>query len=174
MKNLAWIKHGITLFTLGALIVGLIQIFSLNVESENFGNNILSATFFLFVFVVLGVYRINWIGRSKIDVIATILTLTTLTLLLTMLTSPKNVMALWKPSIAVFIVLAGYTFYRKLDRKNWGRILSRTLLVVTCLLFLYPLLIKTGDALFYTISWYFLAATTVFAIVSTVLPEKQR
>ncbi len=172
MKNSTWIKHGISLLTLGALLAGLIQLFGLNVESENFGNNILSATFFLFVFILLGVYRINWIGRSKMDLVATFLTLTALAMLFIMLASPKNVMALWKPSIAIFIVLVGYTFHVKLDRKNWGRMLSRILLIVTCLLFLYPLLIKTGDAFFYTLSWYFLVATTLFATVSILLPEK--
>lgn len=173
MKAINWFKHAITGIVLITLAIGLVQLIGLDVEEENFGANILSSIFFLFLFIVLAVYRIDWIGRTRLNWLSTLLTLVSISALVIMLLQPKNVMALWKPSLAVFILLVGYTFYMKLDRKNWSAVVAKILLGITSGVFLYPLLVVTRDESYYTVSWYLLLATFLFAAIHAFLPNKQ-
>ncbi|MCR9172814.1 MAG: hypothetical protein NXI10_09995 [bacterium] len=158
---------------LASLTIGLVQFFSLDVADENFGNSIISGTFFLSFFVLCATYRIDWIGKQKINWITLVLFLLTSLGLLFMLISPKNVMALWKPTVAAYVLLSSTVFFYKIQGKNWSGIATKVLLAITSLLFLYPLLIQTTDALFYQVSWYFLLSTGLLAVIHLLLPEKQ-
>ncbi len=167
-------KHGLTALVFASLVLGSVQLYSLDVLEENFGDHIISGTFFLGLFVVLATYRIDWIGRQKINWISMILFLLNLSGLLIMLANPKNVMALWKPTVAAYILLCGFVFYLKINRKNWSAHLAKILLLITAVLFLFPLLIQTTDRAYYQVSWIFLISAGIFSLLQLVLPEKQR
>jgi len=172
MKRVSIIKHSLTILSLAALAVGLFDLFTLDVTSDAFGNLILSGIFFLALFLAIAVYRIQWIGRQKINWIALILFALNLLGLLLMWINPKNVMALWKPTVALFILLSTYTFYLKIDRNNLTAAIAKFSLLITACLFLSPLLIKITHPMYFVIVWLSLAATTILTIVHLFLPEK--
>ena len=173
MKAFRWGKHSITILTFVFLILGVVTVFNLDVETETFGANILSSTFFLFLFAISAVYRIGCIGRNTVDWIGTSLAVLTATIVTIMWLAPQNVMALWKPTLALYILLIGYTFFRRIKGEHWSGRLTRILLIANCVLLLYPLLIKTGSPFYYTISSYILIATFMVAVTNVLLTSRK-
>lgn len=173
MKIVNLSKHALTVIAVISLVYGLIQFFTLDVTHEKFGDHIIFGTFFSSLFVLTATYRIDWIGRQKINWISFGLFVISLSGLLIMLMNPKNVMALWKPTVASYILLCGFVFFLKLNRKNWSAIVAKAFLSVTTALFLFPLLIQTSDLGYYSISWISLLLTALFSILNLILPEKQ-
>jgi len=159
---------------LTTLVLGLTQLVSLDVTQESFGSHIISGSFFLALFVLSATYRIDWIGRNKINWISFGLFLLSLSGLLIMLLNPKNVMALWKPTAAAYILLCGFVFFLKISGRNWSAITAKILIAATSVLFLLPLLIQTTSRNYYQLSWIFLLGTGLFSILHIFLPEKQR
>ena len=147
--------------------------FGLDVESETFGKDILTGTYTLFLFVVLTVYRLDWIGRQKHFWLSTLLTLSCVVMLSIMLLYPKNIMALWKPTLAAFTIQAGYIFWSKLSRKNWSLIVARGFIALTCGFLIVPLFSKTGNPDYYSITGYLLLASLVFGVINSLLPENR-
>ncbi|XOV68124.1 MAG: hypothetical protein ACFHU9_02915 [Fluviicola sp.] len=174
MKFLSIVKHILTALLLAALVLGLIQLFTLDVSQEKFGDQIISGTFLLSFFVLLATYRIDWIGKQKINWISFLLFILSLAGLLTMLAYPKNVMALWKPTIAAYILLCGFVFFQKITGNNWSTLLARGFLSITAGLFLYPLLIQTTSSAYYQIAGTFLICTGFVSLVNILIPVKKR
>lgn len=173
MKGVQIIKHGLTAIALISFTIGLFQWVNLDVTSDTFGNLIISGIFFLALFLTMSVYRIHWIGQRKINWIGLLLFTINVIGLLLMWLNPKNVLALWKPTVATFILLSTYTFYLKIDRKNWSGSLSKVLLLITASLFLFPLFIRTSHPSYYVMLWLTLAITTIFSIIHVFVPEKK-
>lgn len=173
MKILNASKHALTLIFVATLVLGLVQLYKLDVTDENFSKAIIGGIFYLSLAVLLGVYRIHWIGRNKINWISFGLFILTLIGLLLMFVSPKNVMAFWKPTIAAFVLLCGQAYFLRLNRNNWSTWVAKGFLGITSILFLIPLLLETSSRDYYMIAWISLLGTGLFSIIQLFLPEKQ-
>lgn len=174
MTKLSLFKHGLTAVTLCLFIVGLIQLLNLDVSAETFGKTIVSGIFFLSLSITTAIYRIHWINQQKINEITLGLYLLTLSGLLVMFLNPKNIFALWRPTMATFILLSGYILYMKINRRNWGALSAKVLLWITTGLFLYPLVVKTTSADYFGVCGYCLGSVGLFSLIHLFLPEKQR
>ncbi len=173
MKIVNLSKHGLTVAFIAAGIIGWIQVYNWDVTEENFGKTILSGIFFLSIAVLMAVYRIHWVGRNKVNWISLGLFVLTFIGLTLMLFYPKNVMAFWKPSVVVFVLLCGYTFFLKLNKKNWSASVAKSLLVLTAGMFLFSLIIETSSPDYYRFSLLLLVVTAFFSLLQLFLPENR-
>lgn len=174
MDRIKLVKHVLTTLILLALIAGIFQIVSLDLESELFGPNLISGSYFLFVFVVLLVYRLNWVGIKKVDWFALLAALTTLGLLSIMLIAPKNILALWKVALTSFILLSSYVLLRKVTGKSVLSWVTRGLLLATCLTLLAALLMRITSPVFYTISWLMIMSAGLLALINLFVPGQSK
>jgi len=173
MKRENLIKHTLTGLLVISLGLGLFQLTTLDIESESFGPELISGVYFLFLFVILTVYRIDWVGRKKVNWISLFLFVITIALLSVMLVSPKNILALWKYTLVAFVVYSAYIFALKTVGKSWIKWLTRALIIVTASILIYSIMMRTSNPLFYQASWYLLMATGAATLINIFLPYRK-
>jgi hypothetical protein len=173
MKPMAILKHSISGLVVITLILGLYQVFSLDLNSEQFGPNLISGTYFICLFFVLTIYRIALLEASKIDWIALLLCAAVISLITVMLLNNSNILPLWMPSTAIFTVFASYVFFKKIRGSSGVNLLLKGLIAISAAGLLTALLLRVSSPLFYKMIWFLLLATTLTGLVYTFYRPKK-